>query len=128
MQQDNEKLQDLSDLHSALHRVLTDIERSLEVILEHTPLVKGSVYEMARKCGRPSCACTSGKLHRGMALSWSDQGKSRLLSIPPNRLAELREKSQNYARFRRARSQVSQAHKEILALVDGIQKLRREVL
>jgi len=33
-------------------------------------------------------------------LSWSHDGKTRLMSIPPERLQELRSKSQEYLRFR----------------------------
>lgn len=120
------QLQDLRRLHSALRRLLTDLERSLQVVCSRTPLVKGNVYEMARKCGKPSCACTRGRLHRTWVLSWSEQGKTRLLSIPAGRLAELQEKSVDYLRFRRARARVSESYREILALLDRIEKLRRE--
>lgn len=125
MQNDN-RVQDLSRLRSALQRLLTDLQRSLRVVFGRSPLVKGNVYEMARKCGKPSCACTRGKLHRSMVLSWSEQGKTRLLSIPPDRLAELREKSQQYLRFRRARARVSEICREMLALLDRIEERRRE--
>lgn len=124
--QKKDQLQDLSRLRLALRGLLTDLERSLRVVFGRTPLVKGNVYEMARKCGKPSCACTRGKLHRSMVLSWSEQGKTRLLSIPPDRLAELREKSQEYLRFRRARARVSEICREMLVLLDRIEKLRRE--
>lgn len=124
--QKKDQLQDLSRLRLGLRRLLTDLERSLRVVFGRTPLVKGNVYEMARKCGKPSCACTRGKLHRSMVLSWSEQGKTRLLSIPPDRLAELREKSQEYLRFRRARARVSEICREMLVLLDRIEKLRRE--
>lgn len=118
--------QELSSLRAALRRALANLERSLRVVFRSNRLVKGNVYEMARKCGKPSCACTRGELHRSMVLSWSEQGKTRLLSIPPHRLAELREKSEEYLRFRRARARVSAIHKEILALLDRIEELRRE--
>ena len=124
--QGKDQLQDLSRLRLALQRLLTDLERSLRVVFRRTPLVKGNVYEISRKCGKLSCACTRGKLHRSMVLSWSEQGKTRLLSIPPDRLAELREKSQRYLRFRRARARVSEICREMLVLLDRIEKLRRE--
>ena len=105
---------------------MTDLEKSLQVVCSRTPLVKGNVYEMARKCGKRPCPCTRGRLHRTWVLSWSEQGKTRLLSIPAGRLAELQEKSVDYLRFRRARVRVSKSYREILALLDRIEKLRRE--
>jgi hypothetical protein len=124
--QQKSQLQDLRHLRAALRRLLTDLERSLQVVCSRTPLVKGNVYEMARKCGKRSCPCTRGRLHRTWVLSWSEQGKTRLLSIPAGRLAELQEKSLDYLRFRRARARVSESYREILALLDRIEKLRRE--
>ena len=124
--QQKSQLQDLRHLRAALRRLLTDLERSLQVVCSRTPLVKGNVYEMARKCGKRSCPCTRGRLHRTWVLSWSEQGKTRLLSIPAGRLAELQEKSVDYLRFRRARARVSESYREILALLDSIEKLRRE--
>ena len=52
------------------------------MVFGRSPLVKGNVYELARKCGKPNCICTRGELHRSMVLTWSEKGKSRLLSIP----------------------------------------------
>jgi hypothetical protein len=124
--QSKKSLQELSRLRSALGRLLKDLRNSVEVVLARAPLVKGNVYEMARKCGKPSCVCSRGELHRSMVLSWSDQGKTRLLSIPAERLRELRSKSEAYLRFRRARARVSKIHKEMLLLLDRIEKLRRE--
>lgn len=120
------QLQNLSRLRLALRQRLKDLESSLEVVFGRAPLVKGNVYEMARKCGKPSCACSRGQLHRSMVLSWSQRGKTQLFSIPPDRLAEVRQKSQEYLRFRRSRARVSQICKGIVTLLDRIEKLRRE--
>ena len=119
-------LHSLSRLRQTLRRLLQDLERSLEVAFERSLLVKGNVYEMARKCGKPNCVCTRGKLHRSMVLSWSEEGKTRLFFIPPERLGKLQEKSREYLRFRRARARVTEICREILAVLDQMEKLRRE--
>jgi hypothetical protein len=116
----------LSRLRQDLWRLLEELERSVEVVSGRGPLVKGSVYEMARKCGKPSCACTRGQLHKSVVLSWSHQGRTRLKSIPPERLQELRRKSEEYLRFRRARAQVTVICKQMLSVIDRIETLRRE--
>ena len=59
-------------------------------------------------------------------LTWSEQGKSRLLSLPSERVVEVKKKSEEYLRFRRARARVTQIHRDILTLLDRIEKLRRE--
>ena len=120
------RLQNLSRLRQALRQRLKELESSLEVVFGRAPLVKGNVYEMARKCGKPLCTCTRGELHRSMVLSWSERGKTQLFSIPPDRLAEVRQKSQEYLRFRRTRARVSEICKGMVTLLDRIEKLRRE--
>jgi hypothetical protein len=121
-----EENQSLSRLRQELHHLLEELERSVEVVFGLDPLVKGSVYEMARKCGKPTCACTRGQLHRSLVLSWSHEGRTRLKSIPPERLQELRRKSEGYLRFRRARAQVTVICKQMLSVIDRIETLRRE--
>ncbi len=126
MQERKTDIETLSRLRQDLQRLLGELKRSVKVVFGRSPLVKGNVYEMARKCGKSSCACTRGDLHRSMVLSWSHRGKTRLMSIPSGRLAELRRKSEEYLRVRRARAHVSVLHKQILAVMDRIEKLRIE--
>ena len=116
----------LSRLRSALQDALKELEATLAVVFERTALVKGNVYELARKCGKPTCACADGALHRSMVLSWSHQGKTRLMTIPPEKLDRLRAASEQYLRYRRARARVTEIFKQILKLLDQIEKLRRE--
>jgi hypothetical protein len=118
--------EELSRLRSRLRDRLAELRRVLKVVFGRSVLVKGNVYELARKCGKPNCICTRGELHRSMVLTWSEKGKSRLLSIPSKRVAEVKNKSEEYLRFRRARARVTEIHRDILALLDRIEKLRRE--
>jgi hypothetical protein len=126
--QEKKDIETLSHLRQDLRRLLGELKRSVKVVFGRGPLVKGNVYEMARKYGKPSCACTRGELHRSMVLSWSHRGKIRLMSIPPESLAYLRRKSEEYLRVRRARARarVSVLYKQILAVMDRIEKLRME--
>ena len=120
---DSEKL---SRLRGALRSGLNEMEAVLEVAFERSTLVKGNVYELARKCGKPSCGCAEGQLHRSTVLSWSHQGKTRLLTIPPEKLDRLRYGSEQYLRYRRARARAGEIFKQILKLLDQMEALRRE--
>lgn len=115
-----------SRLRQVLRSLLAELEPSVEVVFGRSPLVKGNVYEMARKCGKPSCTCSRGELHRSMVLSWSHEGKTRLLSIHPDRLLELQEKSEEYLRVRRARARVAAICRQMLSVMDRMEKLRME--
>ncbi len=118
--------QRLSRLRLELLRLLERLRQILTVALARTPLVKGNVYEIARRCGTPHCRCTRGQLHRNMVLSWSEQGRTHMRSLPPAQVAAIRQKSEEYLRFRRARAEVSVILKKILTVLDQIQELRRE--
>jgi hypothetical protein len=124
--QRKEQFDKLSRLRQTLRELLAELEKSLRAAFGRAPMIKGNVYELARKCGKPTCACTRGELHRSMVLTWSHEGKSKLYSIPAERLSALQEKSQEYLRFRRARARVTEICKQILGIMDRIEKLRRE--
>jgi hypothetical protein len=124
--QNNHARQELSLLRSRLRDCLAELRRVLKVVFGRSALVKGNVYELARKCGKANCVCTRGQLHRSMVLTWSEEGKSRLLSISKERVSEVKNKSEEYLRFRRARARVTEIHREILAVMDRIERLRRE--
>ena len=119
-------IQTLSRLRQDLHRLEVELGKLTKPIFGRGPLIKGTVCEMARKCGKPTCACSRGELHRSMVLSWSQKGKTKLMSIPPERLTELREKTEEYRRLRGARAEVSAITKKMLAVIDQIDQIRRE--
>jgi hypothetical protein len=124
--QRKEQLDKLSRLRQTLRELLAELEQSLDVAFRRAAMIKGNVYELARKCGKPTCACTRGELHRSMVLTWSQGGKAKLFSIPSERLSEFQQKSGEYLKFRRARARVTKICKKILGVMDRIEKLRRE--
>jgi hypothetical protein len=126
MQRGQQRQQKLSRLRQELRASLERLNQILEVAWGRSPLVRGSVYQIARRCGNPRCHCTRGHLHRNFVLSWSEQGRHRLRSLRPERLDEIRPKSQEYVRFRRARAEVTVLYRRMLAVLDQIEELRRE--
>lgn len=126
MQEDRQRRQKLSRLRLELLELLQRLRKTLEVVLARNPVIKGSVYQIARRCGTPRCRCTRGQLHRNLVLTWSDQGRHHMRSLSPARVAEIREKSKEYARFRRAQTALAVLYGQMLSLVEQIRELRRE--
>lgn len=126
MQEDRQRRQKLSRLRLELLELLQRLRKTLEVVLARNPVIKGSVYQIARRCGTPRCRCTRGQLHRNLVLTWSDQGRHHMRSLSPPRVAEIREKSKEYARFRRAQTALAVLYGQMLSLVEQIRELRRE--
>ena len=90
-------------------------------------MVRGTVYELRRKCGKPSCCCaTEGQLHPVTVLSVSEEGRTRLRAIPTGQIAALRDLTARYQRFRRARARLVKVHAQMLAVIDQLEAARRK--
>src|SRR5680860_705905 len=51
-------------------------------------LVRGSVVTHRRRCGKPNCRCADGEaLHESTVLSYSEGGRSRLLTLSADQVA-----------------------------------------
>lgn len=112
-----------SRLRQALNTLLADYQRQIQELLPLRQLVKGSVYDLRTRCGKPSCHCASdqGPLHTSTVISWSEHGKTRLRTLPAEELPHFRQAAENYRRFRQARATLVKLHQRILAHVDRLE-------
>ncbi len=115
----------LSRLRQSLSACLEEIEALLDTFADRHRMVKGSVYVLKRRCGKPSCGCFKGERHATTVMTWSEGGRSRILSIPPERVEDLRELTLSYQRFRRARSRLVKLQKRMLDVIDRLEEARR---
>ena len=113
-----------SRLRQALKTLLADYQRQLNALLPLRQLVKGSVYILQTRCGKPSCHCASdeGPLHRSTVISWSEHGKTRLRTLPHGELSHFRQAADNYRRFRQVRATLVKLHQRIVAQIDRLEK------
>jgi len=116
-----------SRLRLTLRSLLADSQQQLEQLLPLRQLVKGSVYELKTRCGKPTCHCASphGPLHTSIVLSWSEKGSTRLRTLPAGQRARFRKLTQNYRRFRQARAALVQLHRRTLATLDQLEQALR---
>lgn len=118
----------LSRIRQSLRLLAEEIQQLVPVLAERSPLMKGTVYEQKRKCGKPNCRCAAGEPHSTMILSRSEKGRTKLVSIPPGRLKDLQELTKRYQRFRRARARLGQIYKKMVSLIDELEESRRKEL
>jgi hypothetical protein len=116
-----------SRLRLALKSLLAEHQRQLRQLLPVRQLVKGSVYELKTRCGKPSCHCASedGPLHSSTVLSWSEHGKTRLRTLPPGERARYQQLTEDYRRFRQARAALVKLQRRMLATIDQLEKTLR---
>ena len=65
-------------------------------------LLRGSPITLRRRCGKKNCHCHKGQPHQTPALSFSQGGKTRILTLPPQLLFTVRAAVQRYQQARAA--------------------------
>ena len=60
------------------------------------PVLRGSLICLRRKCGKANCRCAHGQPHDSPALSYSDRGKTKLLTLPQAQVPKVRVALQRY--------------------------------
>jgi len=115
-----------SQLRQSLGRLANEIRQVTNPFFSDKPLIKGSVYELKTKCGKPGCKCAKGELHHRMVVSASEKGKTRLRAIPHGFLVGVQTKVRCYQQLRRARVRLIEVHKKMLQVMDEMEAMRRE--
>jgi hypothetical protein len=116
----------LSRIRQSLAQLADEIHQLLPVLNDRRPMIKGTVYEQRRKCGKPGCRCADGELHGSMMLSRSDGGRTKLMAIPSGHLKDFQVLTERYQRFRRARARLGQIYKAMVKLIDQLEKAKRK--
>jgi len=117
-----------SRLRHTLLQLIEEMKRLIEPFFSDRPVVKGTVYELKRKCGKPGCKCAQGELHARMVVSASERGKTRLRAIPRGFLVDTQQRVKRYQELRRARARVVEIHRQMLKVMDEMEAMRREEL
>jgi hypothetical protein len=117
-----------SRLRQTLLQLAGEVEGLVKPLFSDRPVMKGTVYELKRKCGKPGCKCARGELHTRMVLSASEGGKTRLRVIPHGFLGEVQQKVRRYQEFRRVRARLGEIYRKMLTVIDEMEAMRREEL
>ena len=112
-----------SRLRQSLVQLRNEISKLTNPFLSDLAVIKGSVYELKRKCGKGGCKCAQGELHRRMVVSSSDKGKTTLRVIPRGFLVEVKAQVRRYQELRQARARLVEVHKKMLQLMDEMEKI-----
>lgn len=101
-------MQDIKPLLARRRQVRTRLPPLEEVL-------RGSVFTRHLRCGKPTCQCARGALHRAVYLSVSfGGGRTVQVSLPPAGVATARRWVANYHAWWRAIETVSEINRELL--------------
>ena len=64
-------------------------------------MVRGSLIELRRRCGKESCRCRKGEPHTSPALSYSHNGRTHILTLPADEAREVTRALKHYQQARR---------------------------
>jgi len=115
-----------SQLRQTLLHLAGEIEGLVKPLFSDRPVIRGTVYELKRKCGKPNCKCARGELHTRMVVSASERGKTRLQVIPHGSLVEVQAKVRRYQELRRVRARLGEIYRKMLKVMDEMEAMRRE--
>jgi hypothetical protein len=117
-----------SRMRQALPQLINQMRQLVKPFFSDRPVIKGTVYELRRRCGKPGCKCARGELHARMVVSASEKGKTRLRVIPRGFLVEVQERVRRYQELRGVRARLGAIHRQMLKILDEMEAMRREEL
>jgi hypothetical protein len=87
----------------------------LEKIQSLDGAIRGSIYELHTKCGKPNCYCArTPRRHTSLMLSFSYKRKTRLVPIKKEQIPEIRARINDYKRLKAAVDELTRINAELL--------------
>lgn len=120
------QMESLPSLRQRLRRLLEEHPRLLEVIFDRTPLWRGLVHEVRRRCGKSGCRCARGELHVSTVLLDRSGDRRRNRGLPAAEVPRFRRMTEEYRRVRRHRTRAAAIYAEVLAIFDALEAARRD--
>ena len=84
-------------------------------------MLRGTVVTDRRRCGKPNCRCANGEtLHERVVLSYSEESRTRSLTLPAELIEPVRRAT---ARYRQARARLeTEANAGLAELVRNLHR------
>ena len=77
-------------------------------------ILRGSIVEVKRYCGKANCRCLKGFKHRSLYVSQSNKGESRLVYIPQRSEKKVRRLIRNYQAFKVVMEKISRINMQLV--------------
>ena len=63
-------------------------------------MVRGTLFTLRRRCGKPTCRCASGDAHESPALAYPEAGRTKTQTLAADEVAPVRAALERYTRAR----------------------------
>jgi hypothetical protein len=113
----------LSQVRLRLRKLINEQSRLSKIFMARKRLIKGGVYQSKSRCGKSNCKCVrEGILHLVWRLYWTENGKTKLRALKYSELVYYQKLTRNYMRFRKARARSVKIHREMIELINVLEK------
>jgi hypothetical protein len=85
-------------------------------------LLRGALTTFRRRCGKPGCRCAAGEPHESPALTYTEGGRTRTVTLSQ---AEVPEVSAALARYQQARAELEAAADSGIAVLRARRSARK---
>lgn len=116
---------DIPSLRKRIWASCASLRPLLFEMLRAGTFLRGSVYELSTRCGKPSCVCQRGQRHRRWVFSESIGGRTRLRVVPESEIERWQRWSGSYRDFRSRRAELVKITRRILEDLDRIERAQR---
>ena len=117
----------LSGYRVKMRKLIAEQQKLGNIIMNRDVLLKGTVYNMKTRCGKPGCKCvTEGLLHTAWRITRSHHGKPQAKCLGKEKIYEYQKLTWNYSRFRQARARLTKIYREQMKLINLIETAKRE--
>lgn len=96
-----------------------DFRSQLAKLVHGTGILRGSLTQRERTCGKPTCKCAKGEKHSSLYLVFSEGGKYRQLFVPKDLEEEVRSWVSNHHKARELLEEISRIHRERIVKRDS---------
>jgi hypothetical protein len=116
-----------SRLRKEALRLIPERQRLEQVMMEHRRLLRGSLLERPKFCGKPGCKCTKGQPHPpSLYLSRLVDGMVRHFFIRAKDHERARKEALSYKEYRRALRRWRAINKELNRIWEDLEAAQEE--
>ena len=88
---------------------------TLEKIKSLDNVIRGSIFEMKRFCGKKNCKCMKTNMpHKSLFLSFRYRGKTTLIPIKKEQIPEIKARISDYKKLKAAIDELAKLNAELL--------------
>ena len=89
--------------------------KTLEIISSMDNVIKSSIIEMKRFCGKKNCKCAKTKIpHKSLFLSFKYKGKTKMIPIKKEQIPDIKARINDYKELKAAIDELAKVNAELL--------------